>query len=34
MMVLLSGGVTAGEIVVGDGSQKLYPGREVMAGNE
>ena len=33
-LVLLSGGVTAGEIVVGDGSQKLYPGREVMAGNE
>lgn len=32
--VLLSSGVTAGEVVVGEGSQKLYPGREVMAGNE
>ncbi|WP_235931253.1 efflux RND transporter periplasmic adaptor subunit [Paracoccus xiamenensis] len=32
--VLLSGGVSAGEIVVGDGSQKLYPGREVVAGND
>lgn len=33
-VVLLSGGVAEGEIVVGEGSQKLYPGREVMAGNE
>ena len=32
-VVLLSGGVAPGEIVVGAGSQKLFPGREVMAGN-
>lgn len=32
--VLLSGGVKAGEVVVGEGSQKLYPGREVLAGND
>ena len=32
-VVLLSGGVAPGEIVVGEGSQKLFPGREVVAGN-
>lgn len=31
--VLLSGGVEVGDIVVGEGSQKLYPGRPVVAGN-
>ncbi|TXB68272.1 efflux RND transporter periplasmic adaptor subunit [Paracoccus aurantiacus] len=32
--VLLSGGVEAGEVVVGAGSQKLYPGRPVVAGDK
>lgn len=32
-MVLLSGGVAPGDVVVGEGSQKLFPGREVVAGN-
>ncbi|MBA4490762.1 efflux RND transporter periplasmic adaptor subunit [uncultured Paracoccus sp.] len=32
-VVLLSGGVAPGEIVVGEGAQKLFPGREVVAGN-
>ena len=33
VLVLLSGGVAPGDVVVGEGSQKLFPGREVVAGN-